>query len=50
MAVVDDDVAVHYSGMPSGKIPWADWVSLMADAWGLSTPPATITIQRATEI
>lgn len=48
LALVTDPVRL-YSG-PVSYMPWADWLDLMADAWGLGSPPTTMTIQRLADL
>lgn len=54
LELVDSDVGVNGWGLPpdtgSGIIPWSDWLGFMSDAWGLSTPPSTITVQRLEDL
>lgn len=48
--LVDDPVSVTQYAVDGGTIPWADWLDFMSDAWGLGTPPSTITIQRLSDL
>lgn len=48
--VTDNVPVIAYSTAPGSTIPWSDWLDFMSDAWGLGSPPSTITIQRLADL